>query len=245
MPFRKEWNENKGDFWTDVFATNIILPAIAQLTIAGLKIGLVIPAAWLQEKISLEFWATESPILVQVLIATLIAEFGYYWFHRYSHRNPFFWRFHSTHHGARRVYWANSGNFHPLDAFFGFFCYLFPLIILGIPDHILIIFMTFSATTGVLEHANFNFKASFWNYVFNSAELHRWHHEKNKEEGLNNYGKITSLWDLVFRTFYLPKDKYVAEIGLEDDQEIVPVHFIGQLKYPFSVLNSSPESSET
>ena len=49
------------------------------------------------------------------------------------------------------------------------------------------------------------------------AELHRWHHSKVPSESNTNYGQTISVWDVVFRTRFLPTDREPPEaIGIGD-----------------------------
>jgi sterol desaturase/sphingolipid hydroxylase (fatty acid hydroxylase superfamily) len=70
-------------------------------------------------------------------------------------------------------------------------------------------------------------------YVFNTPDLHRWHHSKVRDEGDRNYGENLVLFDLLFGTFYLPASRQPpADIGIH---QIMPPTFLGQLKAPFTM----------
>jgi sterol desaturase/sphingolipid hydroxylase (fatty acid hydroxylase superfamily) len=63
------------------------------------------------------------------------------------------------------------------------------------------------------------------------TELHRWHHSKVIELSDKNFGNILIIWDLVFGTYYLPKDKEVGSIGVLNPA--YPHNYLGQLSAPF------------
>ena len=54
-----------------------------------------------------------------------------------------------------------------------------------------------------------------------SPELHRWHHMKDTLLANHNYGSNLIIWDLVFGTWFLPKEKvsplHVGVVDLEGD----------------------------
>jgi sterol desaturase/sphingolipid hydroxylase (fatty acid hydroxylase superfamily) len=53
------------------------------------------------------------------------------------------------------------------------------------------------------------------NWVFSMAELHRWHHSRLERESNTNYGQNLILWDILFGTRFLPKDREPpADIGI-------------------------------
>jgi hypothetical protein len=68
------------------------------------------------------------------------------------------------------------------------------------------------------------------NYILSTNELHRWHHSKIINESNANYGSDTSLWDLLFGTFFWPKHSKVEEIGVYNKN--YPQNFKGQMEAP-------------
>ena len=64
-----------------------------------------------------------------------------------------------------------------------------------------------------------------------SVGLHRWHHT-SEDEGLDrNFSGLFPLIDVLFGTFYMPKDRLPERFGLKNED--VPAGFWGQLAYPF------------
>jgi sterol desaturase/sphingolipid hydroxylase (fatty acid hydroxylase superfamily) len=58
---------------------------------------------------------------------------------------------------------------------------------------------------GHFAHANVNVSLGPLNYLFNSPELHAWHHAHPDFGPLNrNFGMMFSVWDWAFGTAYLP-----------------------------------------
>ena len=81
------------------------------------------------------------------------------------------------------------------------------------------------------------------NYFFSMAELHRWHHSKQMEEANHNYGQNVIVWDLVFGTFFLPKDREPPEdIGIPN-LPAFPMTFWRQLASPFRWRRIKRESA--
>ncbi len=178
----------------------------------------------------------EYGIITQFILALLACELSFYWFHRAVHHLPLLWRFHSLHHGADRVYWLNAGRFHFLESFFTSISYFIPLIFFAPMSEITILIISLSSITGFLEHVNIDIKAGWLNYIFNTCQLHRWHHSKVVLESNKNYGKILIIWDLIFGSYFLPKDREVEEVGII--REDVPIDFKSQQAYPFRKKSS-------
>jgi sterol desaturase/sphingolipid hydroxylase (fatty acid hydroxylase superfamily) len=68
------------------------------------------------------------------------------------------------------------------------------------------------------------------NWVFSTADLHRWHHSADFAESNTNFGSNLILWDIVFRTRYLPEGRpqRVGIVGLT-----MPDNFFAHLASPF------------
>jgi sterol desaturase/sphingolipid hydroxylase (fatty acid hydroxylase superfamily) len=62
--------------------------------------------------------------------------------------------------------------------------------------------------------------------------FHRWHHTYIDQGGERNFAPTFPFLDLVFGTFYMPKDRLPAEFGING--RAMPDHFLGQLWYPFA-----------
>lgn len=230
-PYHQKWNSNLNDFTTDLIQTFITLPFAIQLSQLLLPILLYIPHKWLTETAHINYLGSNDNLIGPFILALLLSEFCYYWMHRLSHTLPTLWKFHSVHHSAKRIYWANSGRFHFVDALLGGIAYLLPLLLFNTSDKLIILVLILSGITGFLEHVNIKFKAGFLNYIFNTAELHRWHHSEIEKESNNNYGKALIIWDIIFGTFLWPTKKEINNVGIRNVKD--PKGFKNQLLYPF------------
>jgi sterol desaturase/sphingolipid hydroxylase (fatty acid hydroxylase superfamily) len=86
---------------------------------------------------------------------------------------------------------------------------------------------------GFFQHANIDLRLGPLNYFFSMAELHRWHHSRDIREANQNYGSNCIVWDLVFGTFYWPRDRRPpADVGLSELPDF-PQRLGRQLLSPF------------
>ncbi|MEK6773613.1 MAG: sterol desaturase family protein [Bdellovibrionota bacterium] len=206
IPFRKDWRISKGDILSDFMYTMILFPLVVSICQYLVQSA---PA-------SLTMWNLSSfPIWIQCLLCLLTAEFLFYWLHRIFHTQALLWKVHYKHHSVQRVYWMNSGAFNPIDLFLNFFIYCLPFAFLKTNPMTFEYVLYFSAVTGLMEHANINFKAGALNYIFNTAELHRWHHSLDFKESRTNFGKALSIFDLLFSTFKYSSTDQVRKVGVE------------------------------
>jgi len=214
-PERVEWNRPHDDLGTDIlhlFFSGTFAQVLFQSTLAVLALmaGSRLSAHW-----GASIWPSNAPIVVQLVLAIAIAEFGHYWFHRLSHENAFVWRLHATHHSAKRLYWLNATRFQWLDIFSLIALQSTPLLLLGAGRDALLPYTMFSAVYGQLQHMNVRVHAPALDWIFSTPGLHRWHHSNDPREGNSNYGAILILWDQVFRTVFRPAGRaFDAELGI-------------------------------
>lgn len=231
LPYRKEWNKPRGDRLSNFIFTNVILPVLSKIVEIILGFMFLSSTSGFVHDHVHALWPREWPLLVQLPLALLITEFCFYWVHRWGHTWGRLWKFHAIHHVVERLYWNNSGRFHPVDLFLNWLIYFFPLFLLGVPSDLIALFLLTNAVTGLLEHANVDFEMGPLNYIFNTAQLHRWHHSVVPEISSQNFGKVLSVWDVVFGTWYMPPNEKVGKIGVEG--EPIPADVWGQMLYPF------------
>ena len=235
-PHRQEWTKSYKDEFSDGLQTLIVFPVAIELIYQGLKYLLGSPLK--------NFWPHSWPFVFQLILLLVISEWGHYWYHRTSHRKKWLWKFHAVHHGAQRVYTLNSARFHIIDLCLNMIIYMIPLAVFGIGLEVYLSFILLNSVTGLLEHANIAFDAGPLNYIFNTAQLHRWHHSEKAKESQKNFGKVLCIWDLVHGTHHLKNGSEVAQVGI-GKRGVVPPDFMGQLRYPFQESkNTTPESLE-
>ena len=77
------------------------------------------------------------------------------------------------------------------------------------------------------------------------AELHRWHHSRTVRESNTNYGSNLILWDIVFRSRFLPHDRVApTDIGIAG-LNAFPMSWWMQLLSPLRWLRIKEASATT
>ena len=79
-----------------------------------------------------------------------------------------------------------------------------PIVILGADPMVIPIKALLDAMFGMFIHANVNVKFGKLKYIFNSPELHLWHHANYREVFHANFSTKFSVWDYLFGTVYDP-----------------------------------------
>ena len=159
------------------------------------------------------------------------------------HEVPFLWRFHSVHHSPSRLYWLVGTKAHPLDIAFGHLSGLVPLYALGFaqpmatkPDLVAQLFVIIGMAWGFFIHANLSWRLGPAQYLVSTPAFHHWHHTK-RDHINRNYAALVPALDMVFGTYYLPKD-LPAEYGIVDP---MPADMMRQLWVPFPSIRQSQQ----
>jgi ornithine lipid hydroxylase len=226
MPHEVAWLANDGQVVPDI-AHTLLNKGVAQVIVV---LFAVMGFAQLVAPSQSGWWPHHWPLVAQTALGLVLAEAGLYWKHRIAHEWPPLWRFHAVHHSVTRLWFLNTGRFHLVDTLTGLAVAMPLLLLLGAPHEAMIMVSAITAIIGVLTHSNVEMRCGVLNYVFNTPELHRWHHSKATLEGNRNYGENLMLFDQVFGTFFLPSRRPPVDIGIRHP---MPVSFWGQLKAPF------------
>lgn len=229
MPHEQSWKPSDGQFWVDIGHT-LTSKGTAQIFVVVNGTMGAADSLDAHGLTGLGLWPSSLPMVVQVALALMIAEFGLYWAHRSAHLVPKLWRFHAIHHSVRKLWFVNTGRFHIVDSLYKIALGIMPLLILGAPMVMLKWVACVTAFVGLLTHCNVEMRCGVLSWIFNTPILHRWHHSKDLREGNKNFSENLMLWDIVFGTYFNEKRRPPAEIGIH---EYMPRSFRHQLIWPF------------
>lgn len=227
-PEREAWRPQWSDVRVDLLyiaSVQVVLPRLlgmgAALALAGAAHGLA-PVA---------FWPHHWHWAAQTLIMILAVDFLRYWVHRACHHVPALWRLHEVHHSPRLLYSLNTSRFHPLEKLLHFSADTIPFLLIGVAPEVMAGYFLVYAVNGFYQHSNIRLRYGVLNCVVGSAQTHRWHHARDAHTAQCNFASTTALWDLLFGTWYLPRDTTVQQLGLMDER--YPMGFWRQWLAPF------------
>ena len=237
MPHERVWNENDGQTFANIGHTLLSKGAVQTLVGFSAIIGLTSYVTLAAEP-GYGIWPRAWPMWTQAVLGIVVAEFTLYWAHRIAHEWKPLWRFHAVHHSVTRLWIVNTGRFHFVDALKSIVLGALILLALGAPMEVLIWLSAVTAFIGMLTHCNVEMRFGPLSWVFNTPELHRWHHSRDLREGNKNYGENIMLWDHLFGTFFNTRDYRPPEdIGIS---EPMPPGFLQQLAWPFKANRAEP-----
>ncbi|KAA3508685.1 sterol desaturase family protein [Rhizobium rhizogenes] len=231
IPYETEWLQSDGETVNNI-AHTLLTKGLVQLAATAAVLFPMLTAIFLQPLAAMKFdlWPSQLPMVVQVTLALMIAEFGLYWAHRIAHETVFFWRFHALHHSVVRLWVVNTGRFHVADSLFKIALSQIPLYLMGAPLQVFWWLAAVTAFIGILTHCNVDMKTGPLDYVFSTPRLHRWHHSKELPEGNTNYGENLVIFDQLFGSYFNPDRPSSTNIGIKGE---IAKGFLPQLFQPF------------
>ena len=152
-----------------------------------------------------------NPTIIHWLIALLMADISYYFFHRVSHRVNLLVGSHVVHHQSEEYNLSVALRQSWLTRFYSWIFYI-PMAIVGVPP---LMFLTISAIVIIYQfwvHTQFISTLGVFESIFVTPSHHRVHHGRNPEYVDKNYGGIFIWWDMLFGTFEKEKEKVVYGI---------------------------------
>jgi sterol desaturase/sphingolipid hydroxylase (fatty acid hydroxylase superfamily) len=171
-----------------------------------------------------------QPRALQMLEMLLLADLLGYWAHRLMHRGRL-WRFHAIHHATRALDWVSAARLHPVNEIVTRVIQMVPLFYIGFRSELLTGLTPVLIVYAIFLHANLSWTFGPLRWVIASPAFHRWHHTSEREGLDRNFAAMFPVWDLVFGTFRMPRDRCPMQFGLLDED--VPDSWLAQMAYPF------------
>ena len=171
-----------------------------------------------------------QPRWLQALEIYLLVDFSGYWIHRLFHTGGW-WPFHAVHHSSQDLDWLSSVRVHPINDVVDKIAQTVPVLLLGFDPYTTAgttVFFTFYA---IFLHADVNWDFGPLRSLIATPDFHRWHHSKDPEAIDKNFAGLLPLWDVLFGTYYMPRDRMPQNFGAT---EPVPKGYFGQLWHPFA-----------
>jgi len=157
------------------------------------------------------------PGAVRPLLAFLLLDLTFYWWHRANHRISLLWRFHNVHHIDPDLDVSTAFRFHFGElAFSSAFRVAQIGLIAPSPWAYGIYELVFQAGT-LFHHSNVRLPVRaerLLNRLLVTPRMHGIHHSQVREETNSNYGTVFPWWDRLHRTLGLNIPQGAIEIGI-------------------------------
>ena len=226
-PHRREWRTADGEWWHDLGHF-----------IAGFGVG-SFGGTWLAQTLVTspwwQVWPSSWPMVLQVALGLVVAEFGGYWQHRLLHTIPALWPIHALHHSTGRMTFFKTTRIHAFDIGSFTLVAVGPLLALGASPAVVLWVTAFGNFAAQTQHANVTLPTPAWlDAIVGTPAVHWLHHSIDRREGNSNFGMNLVLFDHLFGTYLAPSVRPEPVLGIDPD--FVPPSFLGQLMLPFAPL---------
>ena len=134
------------------------------------------------------------------VVALLVYDFFYYWFHRVSHERQFFWGSHVVHHQSEDFNLSTALRQTSTSMFTTWIFYV-PCFVLGMPIGMYISIASAHLIYQFWVHSQHIPKLGVLELVLITPSNHRVHHAQNAQYIDKNYGGLFIIWDRLFGTF--------------------------------------------
>ena len=147
---------------------------------------------------------------------------------------PALWRFHAVHHSTEHLDWISGFRNHPFDGAIVAPPFFF-LLAAGFDATFTGALAVVQIVLGLFLHANVRWRLRPLHRLVITPEFHHWHHANEIDAHNSNYSVFLPLWDIVFGTYYMPRNKRPLRYGVG---EPIPITMAGQFRCPFQNVRS-------
>lgn len=175
-------------------------------------------------------------------VSVLIFDFLVYWTHRFYHEIEYLWPFHAIHHSTEHLDWVSGFRAHPFDGSLIAPAFVF-LIAAGFDPTLTGGIVVIQVILGLFLHANVNIRLRLLHPIIMTPDFHHWHHSNHREAIWTNYSTFLPIWDIIFGTYYMPKERphtYGIDQKVPDNivqQFLLPLKGLGNpffmIRHPF------------
>jgi sterol desaturase/sphingolipid hydroxylase (fatty acid hydroxylase superfamily) len=142
--------------------------------------------------------AASSPLTW--LLAVLLVDLAYYWFHRLSHQVNFLWAAHVVHHQSEDYHLAVALRQSAIQPLFSLWFYA-PLALLGLPPLVTFTVVALNTLYQFWIHTELIGRMGPLEHILNTPSHHRVHHGRNPRYIDKNHAGSLIIWDKLFGTF--------------------------------------------
>lgn len=176
----------------------------------------------------------ELPLIIESVIAFLLMDLAFYYWHLLNHKIPVLWRFHNVHHIDPDLDVSTAFRFHFGEIGLSTLFRIIQISIIGISPFVFLIYeLCFTANT-IFQHSNIKLPIKLermLNKIIVTPRMHGIHHSQMMNETNSNYSTIFSWWDKIHKTIRLNilQDKIVIGIPAypnSEDNNLLNVLFL-------------------
>jgi len=143
------------------------------------------------------------------------------------------WAFHSVHHTQTQLTFLSANRIHAVEQLTAGVIMIVPAFVLGLPQKLWLPLLFAQLFSETAQHARVTWSFGALHRLFVSPAFHVIHHSTDEREYNGNYGRVFSLWDVLFGTF-VHSERTSRRYGVEGMD--VPERLTAQFLHPFRYL---------
>jgi sterol desaturase/sphingolipid hydroxylase (fatty acid hydroxylase superfamily) len=167
--------------------------------------------AWVQEELTIVPWGLDG--WLSLVVAFVLYDFCYYWFHRISHERRIFWAAHVAHHQSEE-YNLSTALRQTSTGFLLSWLFYVPCFLLGMPAEAFVTVASANLIYQFWVHTRFVGTLGPLEKILVTPMNHRVHHARNPEYIDRNYGGFFILWDRLFGTYKAEDPQLPEDYGI-------------------------------
>lgn len=206
---------------------NLALGAVTALAVNLLFVPFVsVVAQFVQERKLGLLNLLPLPQPASFVVALVLMDYTFYWWHRWLHKSDFLWRFHVVHHADLDMDVSTAARFH-----FGEYVLSTPyraaqILVIGASPAAAAVFELTFMLAAEFHHSNLRLPLAAERRLVRwvvTPRMHGIHHSIIAAESNANYATVLTLWDRLHRTLRLGVPQDEVTIGLaayRDDSQL-------------------------
>jgi sterol desaturase/sphingolipid hydroxylase (fatty acid hydroxylase superfamily) len=167
-----------------------------------------------------------------VLVCLVASDFIFYVYHYLHHKIKIFWRVHFVHHSDTLFNFSTTFRASFLELTYQWIFFI-PLIFLGFHPITIFVATRMIHIYQIFLHTEHIKKLPNWyEFIFITPSLHRVHHGSNAEYLDKNFGGVLTIWDRLFKTHILERNKVIYGIKNYSQKNLMKMQTDSFLKLP-------------
>ncbi len=158
-----------------------------------------------------------APGWLKAIVAFLLMDLAFYYWHVLNHKVPLLWRFHNVHHMDPDLDVSTGFRFHFGEVVFSTAFRIVQVAAIGVPFGVFAAYeLVFQANT-LFHHGNVRLPIRLeraLNKILVTPRMHGIHHSQVHDETDSNYSVVFSWWDRIHRTLGLNVPQQKITIGV-------------------------------
>jgi sterol desaturase/sphingolipid hydroxylase (fatty acid hydroxylase superfamily) len=155
--------------------------------------------------------------VAEVILAFLLLDLTFYYWHVANHRIRFLWRFHNVHHIDPDLDVSTAFRFHFVEVGFSAAFRAGQVALIGPSIAAYVIYEAAFQLGTLFHHSNVRLPLSIGralNLFVVTPRMHGIHHSDIREENMSNFGVVLSWWDRLHRTWRVNVPQDQVTIGI-------------------------------